>query len=1090
MRFLPLLLRILAVLVLGLLLLAGAGLWALQSEWGHQRLTQLVRQRLAAHSDLVLAPLKLDYSLLRDFPYLTASLHHLSLTDTSARRAVEVLRVGRADMRLALRPLWHGRFEVQRLTLHNAEFRQLTDSTGHDWGLRGRGPRRTRPQLPPDFDLDSLIIVNLRVSDRNELHHSGFGARVAHGRLAVRTRGGVARVQGRLVGRLNYLRSSRNLIFSQEDVVARVRYGYDFGRREGTFRRTRATLSGDTVHISGTHRGAGPGEPRGARLNLHFRGYQPLLKVLRVALPNNLERYLEGTTSPSRARIDYTIRGLTGPTVRPRTVLRFELRDAQVQWPDPERRIRRWDARGVFDNGPGHNLRTTYLTFEQCRIYSTAGQLDAQLTVRDFTRPRVQGRVRGRTELQTLAAVVVPDLWRARSGAAALDLELDGWLPSFRPRRAGPGRRPLRLPVSVKGTVSLENAFFDIPNRQARMRALNVRVRLNDSLWKLENLTGQLNGMHLQADATTTNLLAYASGQHPTTHISGSLSVDELRLPELRRLLAPPRHPTRRPAATTDADPAQAADMLTILPAGLRLDGVRLRCARLVLADDTLHELAATVHHDGGRVALRDLQVRVWGGQLGGQASWSTDNQSGSEPVQVRLKVQVPNLSYERLLARISRPPRRPPGQGNNDPTLREILLSTSGRIDVAIGQLQLTDASSLHQLRFHVDKTGPAFQIPDLTFRTNTGGQGSIRAQATLAGIQLTRARAIVELHYDTLNVQRFLKLLADLGTVPPPDQTHVRQSGRETRADRAANRAAGRPLRRPRPGRPARPASPFLDGTITGQVHVTANRMHYGVLRGTDFDLLTTLEAGQARLESCTVQAFGGELTLRGVMRTDSGANHHPLRAHMQLRNVELPQLFALAIPLGLDVLGPDNVRGRMQAEATIRTDLDQTFLPRLATTRALVQADLVKLELLEVDALMQALRMLSPRRTSHLFFEPVQADFLLDKGQLLIPDLNLSSNLTDMQVTGEYGLDGRADLFVGLSPLQTLFGNNRKRVERIRSGEATERRSRGLIYLQLHRQPGSRYRVRLFKKQQQRQQQAEVQEKYQRLLRLFAD
>ncbi|NVO85892.1 AsmA-like C-terminal region-containing protein [Hymenobacter terrestris] len=1090
MRFLSLLLRILAVLALGLLLLAGAGLWALQSDWGHQRVTKLVRQRLAAHSDLVLAPLQLDYSLLRDFPYLTASLHHLSLTDTSARRAVEVLRVGRADMRLAIRPLWHGRFEVQRLTLHNAEFRQLTDSTGHDWGLRGRGPRRSRPQLPPDFDLDSLIIVNLRVSDRNELHHSGFGARVTHGRLAVRTRGGVARVRGRLVGRLNYLRSSRSLIFSQEDVVAQVRYGYDFSRREGTFRRTRATLSGDTVHISGTHRGAGPGEPRGTRLNLHFRGYQPLLKVLRVALPNNLERYLEGTTSPSRARIAFTIRGLTGPTVRPRTVLRFELRDAQVQWPDPARRIRRWDARGVFDNGPDHNSRTTYLTFEQCRIHSTAGQLDAQLTVRDFTRPRVQGRVQGRTELQTLAAVVVPDLWRARSGEAALDLELDGWLPSFRPRRAGPGRRPLPLPVAVRGTVSLENAFFDIPNRQARMRALNVRVRLNDSLWKLENLTGQLNGMQLQANATTTNLLAYVSGQHPTTHISGSLSVDELRLPELRRLLAPPRHLTRRQAAaTTDADPAQAVDMLTILPDGLRLEGVRLRCARLVLADDTLRQLAATVHHDGSRVTLRDLQVRVWDGKLGGQASWST-TRPGSEPVQVRLKVEVPNLSYERLLARISRPPRRPPGQGNNDPTLREMLLATSGRIDVAIGQLQLTDASSLHQLRFHVDKTGPGFQIPDLTFRTNTGGQGSIRAQATLAGIRLDRARAIVELHYDTLNVQRFLKLLADLGTVPPPDDSQARQSGREAREGRAARRAGSPGRRAARSSRPSRPASPFMDGTITGQVHVTANRMHYGVLRGTDFDLLTTLEAGRARLESCSVHAFGGELTLRGVMRTDSGTNHHPLRAHMQLRNVELPQLFALAIPLGLDVLGPDNVRGRMQAEATIRTDLDQTFLPRLATTRALVQADLIDLELLEVDALMQALKMLSPRRTSHLFFEPVQADFLLDKGQLLIPDLNLSSNLTDLQVTGEYGLDGRADLFVGLSPLQTLFGNNRKRIERIRSGEATERRSRGLIYLHLNRQPGSRYKVKLFKKQQQRQQQAEVQEKYQRLLRFFAD
>ncbi|OWP62558.1 hypothetical protein CDA63_13700 [Hymenobacter amundsenii] len=790
------LLKLLAGCVLGVLLVVGAGLWVAGSEWGRQQLEKRLRARLSERSDLVLGPLQIDFSLWHDFPHLTASVQHVQLTDTSFGRSVQVLRVGRADLRLALRPLWHGLLEIERLTLRDAEFRQLTDSAGHDWGLRGRGPRLARPKSPPDFDLDSLLIYNLRVSDRNELHNSGFAAHVTRGGLVVRVRDGQAQVRGLLTGELEYLRSSRSLIFARKVMVARVRYGYDFQRRQGTFRRTLATLNGDTVRVSGTHRGAGLREPRGTHLNLRFAGNQPLLEVLRVALPAGLDRYLEGAQSPSHAQIEYTIRGLSGPTVRPRTVLRFALRDAQVRWPDSDYRIRRWDARGAFDNGPAHASRTTYLTFEQCRLYSTAGQLDARLTVRDFTRPRLQGHITGRTELQTVAIVVVPELWRARSGQVALDLELDGWLPDFSRRAAqarGPAAgRPMRLPVAVRGTVRLEHAFFDIPSRQAEMRDLNVRVGLRDSLWRLENLSGRLNGMQLQANATTTNLLAYASGQHPSTRISGEFAVDELRLSELRRLLAAPRrtgtHPDRgRPRPPAREGPMQVADMMNLLPEGLLLN-VGLRCSRLVVGADTLRDLAATVQNDGHRVALKNLRVRAWSGQISGAASWRTDT-TALPPVQLRLKAHFPALDYQQLLARITRPPRRQPGQRATDPTLREILLDADGQIDATIERLQLPGHSGLEQVALRIDKDGSDFRIPAFTFRTNTGGTGQIQASATLAGIHLAKAQATVELRYGTLDVQRFLQLLAALGTYPAPDPNQPRPPrGPNRRRDVAA--------------------------------------------------------------------------------------------------------------------------------------------------------------------------------------------------------------------------------------------------------------------------------------------------------------
>ncbi|RSK29925.1 AsmA-like C-terminal region-containing protein [Hymenobacter metallilatus] len=1058
--------RMLALVVLGLLLAGGGGAWLLGTQWGRQQLERLIRQRLARQSDLVLGPMTIDFSLFRDFPHLTASVQHLSLTDTSYQRRVEVLRVGRADLRVELSQIWKGNFRIRHLTLHDAQFRQLTDTAGHDWGLRGKGPRRRQPGAPPNFDLDSLVLLNVRVTDRNELHNSGFSATVRQGRLIVHNRRGLAQVRGRLLGQLEYLRSSRGNLFEQEPVVARIRYQYNFRQRKGTFFRTRATLNGDTIVVNGTHRGSRPSEPRGTHLNLTFEGNQPLLEILHTAFPPALERFLRGARSPSHAHIRYSIRGLSGPTTRPRTILRFAMQNAQVQWADSARRIRRWDAQGVFDNGPAHTSRTTSLQFSQCRLYSQAGQLDAAITVRDFTKPHLLGHIKGRTELQTLASVVVPHLWKARRGQAALDLQLNGTIPDI-PDRAT--RRTLRAdtllpPIAARGTVQLEQAAFDIPSRRARMTNLNVLVRLQDSVWRLENLTGRLNTMQVQANATTTHLLAYFSGQHGITTVEGTFKVDELRLQELRRLLAAPgtsrKKGTRRPRAGYTRNQALAVKALNILPPGLRLR-IQLHCGRLVVGTDTLTALAATVLHDGRQVQLRDLQMRAWGGSFSGNVGWPTDTLN-LQPVTAELTAHFPTLGYQQLLGRLSRPARRPTRLAP-DFTFRDVLLAANGHATATIDRLLLPGNDDLTQLQISLDKSGPDFRIPAFTFRTGMGGTGRISATARLRQAQLTRARASLDLHYNSLDVQRLLQLLATLSSVPETTRNTAR---------RQARRATGR-------------SSPFLDGTITGQVRVAADRMQYGILQGQQFYLLSSLAAGRARVEQCSVQVFGGHLQLRGVLQTDSGALQHPLHAQVQAQQVRLPELFALAQALGFDVLGPDNIRGTMQAEADVRTSLDQTFLPQLAHTQAYVRTDLRNLELLQVDALMQALRLLSPRRTGHLYFEPLQPRFVLDGGRLLIPSLNLSSNLTDMQVTGEYSLDGHANLYVGLSPFQALLGNNRKRIARIQSGEATTRPSRGLVYMNLRRTPGSPYKVRLFKKQEQQQQREKLQEQYRQIL-----
>ena len=483
-RFLAWSALLLALLGLG----AGVLVWRLGEGIAHRRVAREVRIVLTRNSELVLAPFGVELSPWHDFPHLTASIRDIALTDTSYRQRVPVLRVGRADLRVELLSLWRGQVRVSRAVVTDVDFNERVDSLGRAWGLRGKRAKGAGQTPKLSLNLDALEVHNFHFSTRNDFLRSAFGVAVRQARLQARLRGGVLRVAGELQGELSYLRTRAGTLFEREPVGARVHYRYSFADRQGLLYRTRATLNGDSVRVSGTHT-LDPRHPEGTRMNVRFVGNQPLVKVLLAALPPRFEAYLAGTTSPSTAHVHYTITGLSGPMVVPHNVLTFGLRGASLQWPEPARRISRWDLVGTYDNGPGHNPRTTVLTLKRCRIYSAAGQLDVALTLRNFRRPVVDGYLRGRATLPELAALLPPAQWQARGGAADVDVRVRGQLP---PRRGRPAAGPPAPPLSLRGTLTLHRASLRLPARGADLREVNVRIGLRDSIWQLNNASGVL----------------------------------------------------------------------------------------------------------------------------------------------------------------------------------------------------------------------------------------------------------------------------------------------------------------------------------------------------------------------------------------------------------------------------------------------------------------------------------------------------------------------------------------------------------------------------------------------------------------------
>jgi uncharacterized protein involved in outer membrane biogenesis len=1076
-----------AALLLLLVVGAGVAVWQLGEGFARQRVAHEVRAALTKNSELVLAPFQVELSPWRDFPYLTASIQHIALTDTSFRQQVSVLQVGRADLRVELLSLWRGQIRVSRAVITDVDFRERVDSLGHAWGLRGKRAKGEGKNPTLSLKLDELEVNNFRFSTKNDFLRSAFGVQVRQARLKAQLRGGVLRVAGELHGELSYLRTRAGTLFEREPVGGRVHYRYSFADRQGLIYSTRATLNGDSVRVSGTHT-LDPKHPEGTMMNLRFVGNQPLVKVLMAALPPRFESYLAGTTSPSKAHVHYTISGLSGPTIVPHNVLTFGLRGASLQWPEPARRISRWDLQGSYDNGPGHNPRSSILTLNRCRIYSAAGQLDVALKMRNFRRPVIDGRFRGQATLPELAALLPSAQWQARGGSADVDVQVRGQLP---PRRGRPFKGPLPPPLSLRGSLTLHQASLLLPARGADLRELNVRIGLRDSVWQLNSASGVLNKMRFRASATTRNLLGYLNGQHPTAAINGQFAVDELRLHELRDLLKPRprlaatslpfagaeaarRRETRERSRRARAPRDQARLAVTLarelIPAGLRLD-VQLQCQRLLLASDTLSDLAVTVRHDGHQVQLTNLNGRMWGGQVRGELQWPTDSANRVAPVRYRLAVHFPRLNYEQLLARLNRPlmpaaqagglppgDRQPAGPGQ--PVLRDLLLEANGSLNLDIDRVDLPEGENMRQVSVALEKYGGIVNVPYLRFLTPEGGHGEASGVARFQGLRLLQANTDVTLRYATLDVQRLLGLISSLTTAAPDSLPTARTRARaERKAERKAERAQ-------QPGNP----SLLANSLLTAVLRVEADQVNYGAVHGSKFRLVSHLHNGEARLDNCSVDALQGSISLSGYMRSPANRAHHPTQLQVRLQDIQLPALFGTMVDMGMGVLGADNVLGSLRGVADLRTDLGRSLLPSLTNTAGYLKTDIRDLELVNVEALMQVLKVLKSERTSHLYFEPVQGEFVLAEGQVLIPELRLNSNLSNLEISGHYGLSGATNLYIGLQPFKALFGNNDKRIERIQKGEPmTKADAKGkgkLAYVSLRRTaPGEKFQVRLF-------------------------
>jgi hypothetical protein len=429
------------------------------------------------------------------------------------------------------------------------------------------------------------------------------------------------------------------------------------------------------------------------------------------------------------------------------------------------------------------------------------------------------------------------------------------------------------------------------------------------------------------------------------------------------------------------------------------------------------------------------------------------NNRYQLDKAQVQLTARLDELDLEDSPFGDRPAPRRKARTGRSL-DLKDLLLSEQSRLSLFIAAVNLPGQEDLKDLVVHVTKDGDLLSLANLQCQTTMGGRISGKGEGIFRDGRMEDPRLDLNLAYGRLNLQKLIGLLAA--------------------------------ARRPKPAQPKRTPARATGGKQSMvpeyQINftVTADQLFYEALKGSQFYLKAALHDDNVRLHHVTMQAFGGQFTSSGSLQLPDNAKEYPLRLHTQLREMDLTQVFSAVDMLGLDVLNSRNVRGGVDCSVFVRTSLDQTFLPSVARTVMYTNASIHNMELIEVEAIGKALHFLREKKTSHLYFEDVDMKFILDRGRFIVPGAELNSNLSHLFLAGTYTMGSEANLHFDVAILDVLFGNNKRRVEKVVTDQELGK-PRLVRHLALQREAGQ-YKLRMFNKQQNLQAVQQMRDEFQ--------
>ena len=209
-----------------------------------------------------------------------------------------------------------------------------------------------------------------------------------------------------------------------------------------------------------------------------------------------------------------------------------------------------------------------------------------------------------------------------------------------------------------------------------------------------------------------------------------------------------------------------------------------------------------------------------------------------------------------------------------------------------------------------------------------------------------------------------------------------------------------------------------------------------------GTDLTTKVTIKNRQLYVQQLALSTMGGQINLTGNV-ADQPDNRMLTYFSGEVKNLHIDSLFYVFHDFDQTWLQSKHLRGQIDADFDVDMALRNSlsFLPDLF--RARINARGINGELINFEPMQELSRLVKEEKLARLTFGELSNEFLIEGRKILIPSMEIRSNVSNITLSGTHTFDQQIDY-----RLKVPVFNQRKR-DRDEAFGAIEEDERGNVY-----------------------------------------
>lgn len=439
-----------------------------------------------------------DVTFWATFPNLAINLNEVKINDAFPNVKSQGKLLSAERIRMVFNPwdLWRENYHIRVVELKNGALNLRTSHTGAT-NYNIIRPSEDTASNPLKVKISSFRALNFEVNYSNaadqqnvksSLEEMTFDGKINDMKFTLNAKGKF---------HLKQIQSGQVVLVKNKPVRVDLSLNIDALKGKVEFPTSKVLISEIPFSLGGIY------EPDSMDVRLSASSL-PLAEVVNKLSIENMQKEIEAYKG--KGTVNFSL-ALSSNKARPRTNIdcHFSVKNGYLREPIKNTNISHLSLSGSYcSNGIPEKDR---LTLTDVRFVSIAGPFKGSLTINNFVKPTLKGRVKGGLDLAMVNKLYKNQYLERIKGLAKLNTEFD-----------------LQLEDDVKvkrinGDLTLKNVWFKAKNDHRIFENINGNFALNESQVHIQKATLAINSSDVQLDGSFSNVYNYLSDK-------GNLFVD------------------------------------------------------------------------------------------------------------------------------------------------------------------------------------------------------------------------------------------------------------------------------------------------------------------------------------------------------------------------------------------------------------------------------------------------------------------------------------------------------------------------------------------------------------------------------------